>query len=61
MAHAFPGHWLVDFAESANYRSSPLFSDTRRLVRYCILPGLVQYRHLVTAFFSVTNQSQPVV
>ena len=23
---------------------------TRRLLRYCILPGRVQYRHLVTAF-----------
>ena len=34
---------LIDFAESANYRFSPLFSDTRRLVRYCILPGRVQY------------------
>ena len=34
---------LTDFAESANYRFSPLLSDTRRLVRYCILPGRVQY------------------
>ena len=34
---------LIDFAESANYRFSPLLSDARRLVRYCILHGRVQY------------------
>ena len=50
---------LIDLAESANYRFSPLLSDTLRLVRYCILSGrvqysTVQYRHLVTAVQSRT-------
>ena len=32
--------------QSVNYQH---FSDVLRVVRYCILPGAVQYRHLVTA------------
>ena len=33
---------------SVNYR---YFSDVLRMVRCCILPGTVQYRHLVIASF----------